>query len=54
MSYGSCRKINLLEHTMRIFERVLEKRLKDIVNLDEFTIWIYVKKAVAALFVLKK
>ena len=35
MNCGPLRGIKLLEHAMKIVKRILEKRLRDIVNLDE-------------------
>ena len=35
MNCGSFKGINLLEQAMKIVERVLKKRLQDIVNLNE-------------------
>ena len=35
MSCGSCREVKLLEHAMKIVERVLERRIRTLVNLNE-------------------
>ena len=35
MSYGSYRGVILLEHAMKIVERVLERRIRTLVHLNE-------------------
>ena len=35
MEYGSYRAIKLLEHGMKVLERVLERRLRMKVNIDD-------------------
>ena len=35
MSCGSYRGVKLLEHAMKIVERVLERRIQTLVNLNE-------------------
>ena len=35
MSYGSYRGVKLLEHAMKIVERVLERRIRTLVNLNK-------------------
>ena len=38
MSCGSYRGVKLLEHAMKIVERVLERRIRTLVNLNEMQI----------------
>ena len=54
MNCGSYRGIKLLEHAAKIVERVLEKRLQDIVNLDEFILGLCREKEQLMLFLMKK
>ena len=35
MSWGSCRGVKLLEHAMKIVERVLERQIRTLVNLNK-------------------
>ena len=35
MSCGSCRTVKLLEHAMKIVERVLERQIQTLINLNE-------------------
>ena len=35
MSCGSYRRVKLLEHAMKIVERVLKRRIRTLVNLNE-------------------
>ena len=35
MSFGACRGVKLLEHAMKIVERVLEKRIRCLVNMNK-------------------
>ena len=44
MSCGSYRGVKLLEHAMKIVERVLERRIRTLVNLNEMQFWIYARK----------
>ena len=39
MSCGSYRGVKLLEHAMKIVERVLERRIRTLVNLNEMQIY---------------
>ena len=55
MSCGSYRGVKLLEHAMKIVERVLERRIRTLINLNEIQFeFIPGKETVEAIFVVKK
>ena len=55
LNCGSYRGIKLVEHAMKIVKRILEKRLRDIVNPDELQFgFMPGKETIDTLFVLKK
>ena len=43
-SCGSYREVKLLEHAMKIVERVLERRIRTLVYLNKMAVWIYARK----------
>ena len=55
MNCGSYRGVKLLEHAMKIVERVLEKRIRKLVNLDEMQFGFMPGKGTTdALFILRR
>ena len=55
LSCGSYRGIKLLEHAMKIVERVLERRIRNLVNLDEMQFGFMPGKGTTdALFILRR
>ena len=55
MSCGSYRGVKLLEHAMKIVERVLERRIRTLINLNEIQFeFMPGKETVEAIFVVKK
>ena len=41
MDCGAYRGVKLLEHAMKIVERVLEKRIRELVKVDDMQFWLY-------------
>ena len=55
MSCGACRGVKLLEHAMKIVERVLEKRIRCLVNMNKMQFgFMPGKGTIDALFILHK
>ena len=55
MSCGSYRGVKLLEHAMKIVERVMEKRLRQMVTIDKIQLgFIPGKKTIDAVFILRR
>ena len=55
MNRGAYRKVNLLEHAMKIAEKVLEKRMRRMVKVDEMQFgFMPGKGAVDAVFILRR
>ena len=55
MSCGSYRGVELLEHAMKIVERVLERRIRTLVNLNEMQFgFMPGKRTVDALFTVRR
>ena len=55
MSCGAYRGVKLLEHAMKIVERVLEKRIRSMVNVDEMQFgYMPGKGTVDAVFILRR
>jgi len=55
MSCGSYRGVKLLEHAMKIVERILERRIRLVVNLDEMQCGFMPEKGTTdALFVVRR
>ena len=55
MSCGSYRGVKLLEHAMKIIERVLERRIQTLVNLNEMQFGFMPRKGtVDAIFIVKR
>jgi len=55
MSCGSYRGVKLLEHAMKIVERVLERRIRLVVNLDKMQCGFMPEKGTTdALFVVRR
>jgi len=53
--WGSYRGVKLLEHSMTIVERVLERRIRSLVNLDEMQLgFMPGKRTMDALFVVRR
>ena len=44
MSCGAYRGVRLLEHAMKIVEKVLKRRLQRMVKVDEMQIWFYARQ----------
>ena len=53
MSCGSCRGVKLLEHAMKIVERVLERRIRTLVNLNEMQFG-FMPGTVDAIFIVRR
>ena len=43
-SCGAYRGVKLLEHAMKIVERVLEKRIRNLVEVDSDAIWLHARE----------
>jgi len=41
MEGGSYRGIKLLEHAMKVVERIFENRIRQRINIDDIAVWIY-------------
>ena len=41
---GNSRGLKLLEHTMKIFERAIEKKIRKVMEVSEAAVWIYAWK----------
>ena len=55
MSCGSYRGVKLLEHAMKIVEKVLERRIRTLVNLNEMQFgFMPGKETVDALFIVRR
>ena len=55
MSCGSYRQVKLLQHAMKIVERVLERRIRTLVNLNEMQFgFMPVKGIVDAIFIVRR
>ena len=55
MSCGSCREVKLLEHAMKIVERVLERRIRTLVSLNEMQFgFMPGKGTVGAIFIVRR
>ena len=55
MSCGSYREVKLLEHAMKIVERVLERQIRTLVNLNEIQFgFVAGKEIVDAIFIVKR
>ena len=55
MSCGSYRGVKLLEHAMKIVERVLERRIRTLDNLSKMEFWFMPgKETVDAIFIVRR
>ena len=55
MSCGSCRKVNFLEHAMKIVEKLLERQIRTLVNFNEMRFgFMPGKETVDAIFIVKR
>ena len=55
MSYGSCRGVKLLEHAMKIVERVQERRRRTLINLNKMQFgYMPAKGVVDAIFLVRR
>ena len=55
MSSGSYRGVKLLEHVMKIVEKVLERRIKTLINLNKMLFgFMPGKETVDAIFIVRK
>ena len=55
MDCGACRGVKLLEHTMKIVERVLENRIRELIMMDEMQFGFMPGKGTThALFILRR
>ena len=54
LSYGSYRGVKLLEHAMKIVERILERQIRTLVNLNKMQFeFMSGKKTVDAIFIVR-
>ena len=55
MSCGSYRGVKLLEHAMKIVERILERRIRTLINLNEMQFGFMPRKGrVDAIFIVRR
>ena len=44
VEHGNFRGLKLLDHLVKVFERVIEKYIKEAVNIDDMTVWVHACK----------